>query len=97
MHATVAPKVLYQAEELQLRPWEMVSYCNVCASMACGQDLANQIRHWDGYTSAVKAEGRAFGEFLNPSAAEWFSGKLGSLESGFELLVDWVFLLCTAW
>ena len=45
-----------------------------CFDFLFAQDLSNQIRHWDVYTKAVREAGKEPGQFLNPLAAEWFSG-----------------------
>ena len=41
---------------------------------ACPKDLANQIRHWDVYLKEIAQRKASPGSFLNPLAAEWFSG-----------------------
>ena len=38
------------------------------------EDLANQIRHWENYTSEICKRGRQAGKFLSPAVAEYFSG-----------------------
>ena len=40
------------------------------------KDLANQIKHWDVYAAEMENQGRSHGVFLNPLAAEWFSGQM---------------------
>lgn len=40
------------------------------------KDLPNQIRHWTGYTSAVKEHGVQPGAYLSPRVAEYLSGSL---------------------
>ena len=41
---------------------------------AVAKDLANQIRHWDVYVKEIANCNAVPGSFLNPLAAEWFSG-----------------------
>lgn len=38
------------------------------------KDLANQIRHWSVYVAQMEKKGAPLGSYLNPLAAEWFSG-----------------------
>lgn len=39
------------------------------------EDLANQIRYWDGYVKAVQQHNLPGpGQFVTPAVAEWFSG-----------------------
>ena len=40
------------------------------------KDLANQIKHWDMYVAEMEKQGKPHGVFLNPLAAEWFSGQM---------------------
>ena len=44
--------------------------------LVCCKDLSNQVKHWEGYTEAVRKAGKSPGMFLSPTVAEWMSGTL---------------------